>query len=132
MRIPFDSLTLAAVLSELRGWLGCRVQQASQPDDSTLVLGLYGSAGETWLVLCWHAEFARMHLSYRKPRNAPSPPGFLQAVRAHLVGSRLEQVEQQGFDRVARLVFAGPKGGRTLVLETMGKHSNLALLDEAG
>ncbi len=132
MRIPFDSLTLAAVVAEVRRMVGCRVQQASQPDADTLVLSLYGPGGESWLLLSWHAEFARMHLSFRKPRNAPAPPGLLQAVRAHVVGGRLESVEQEGFDRIARLSFRGPKGRRQIVLEAMGKHSNLALLDEAG
>jgi len=132
MRIPFDSLTLAAVVGELRRLVGCRVQQASQPDDTTLVLGLYGPGGESWLLLSWHAEIARVHLSFRKPRNAPIPSGLLQAVRAHVVGGRLESVEQQGFDRVVRLSFRGPKGRRDLVLEAMGKHSNLALLDDGG
>lgn len=132
MRIPFDSLTLAAVVSELRSLVGYRVQQASQPDDTTLVLSFYGQGGEARLLLSWHAEFARMHLTFRKPRNASQPPGFLQAVRAHLVGGRLESVEQQGFDRLARLAINGPKGRRFLVLEAMGKHSNLVLLDDGG
>ncbi|MCX7798888.1 MAG: NFACT family protein [Fimbriimonadales bacterium] len=129
-RIPFDSLTLATVRNELADWIGARVQQASQPDDHSLVLSLY-QAREAWLLLSWHPEFARVHFTFRKPVNQPQPLGFLQAVRAHLAGARLEGVEQAGCDRVLRLRFSGRKGSRTLLLEAMGKHSNLMLLDES-
>lgn len=129
-RIPFDSVTLSTVKNELTDWVGAKMQQAYQPDEHTLVLSLYRGR-ETWLALSWHPEFARVHLTFRKPKNLPEPSGLLRAVRSHLAGVRLETVEQIGLDRILRLKFLGRKGSRTLLLEVMGKHSNLVLLDES-
>lgn len=129
MRIPFDSLTLASVVHELQAFVGAKVQKISQPSETEVVFELYGSAGVGHLLLSCHPEFARAHLSTRKPANPTQPPQFLTALRARIGISRVMGIRQVRFDRVLEIEFEGPEGEFLLVAELMGKHSNLMLLD---
>lgn len=131
MRIPFDSLCLAAVVAELRGLTGARAQKWVQSDPWTLYVQLY-ARGENWLLLSCDPELARAHLCARRPRMEGDAPGFLQEVRRRLRDARLETVRQRGFDRILELGFSAATGDHWLVAELMGKHSNLILLDAEG
>lgn len=130
MRIPYDSLTLAAVVDELQAFVGGRVQRISQPEEATVTLSLYVQGREGVLLLSCHAEYARAHLITRRPKNAPTPPQFLSALRARLENGRLAFVRQVGFDRILELGVEGAEGPHIVVAELMGKHSNLMLVDE--
>lgn len=130
LRIPFDSLTLASVVHELQEFVGAKVQRISQPSETEVVFELYGgSAGVGHLLISCHPEFARAHLSTRKPGNPTSPPQFLTALRSRIGISRVMGIRQVRFDRVLEIEFEGPEGQFLLVAELMGKHSNLMLLD---
>lgn len=127
-RIPFDSLVLAAVVRELQPLAGSRVQKVLQPDETTVLLGVYGPAGEVWLLISCDPVFFRAHLISRRPKGVGEPLGFCQALRARLSGAQLASVAQVGFDRILRIEFDGEHGGHTLITELMGKHSNLILV----
>jgi predicted ribosome quality control (RQC) complex YloA/Tae2 family protein len=132
MRIPFDSLTLCAVVTELQAFVGAKVQRISQLDDFTVVLGLYADGHESYLLLSCDPEFARVHLATRRPPNLPEPPSFCAVLRSKLSQARLRRVTQLGFDRIAEMVFEQPEDEYRLVAELMGKHSNLMLVDRSG
>ena len=69
MRIPFDTVCLAAILDELQDWIGARVQKVVQNDPGTVRLQLY-LKGEAWLTLSGDALLHRINLSQR-------PGGFV-------------------------------------------------------
>lgn len=131
MRIPFDSLCLAAVVAEIRPLIGARAQKWLQTDPWTLHVQLY-ARGEHWLLLSCDPELARAHLCARRPRMEGDPPAFLQELRRRLRDARLESVRQRGFDRILEIGFSTANGDHWLVAELMGKHSNLMLLDAEG
>ncbi|HJP83656.1 MAG TPA: NFACT family protein [Fimbriimonadaceae bacterium] len=131
MKIPFDSLTLAAVVHEMQPFVGSKVQRISQPSDSELVLEIYGTSGAAWILLSVHPEFARIHFSTHKPENPMSPPQFCSALRARISGARITGILQVGFDRIFEIHFEGEQGQFRLVAEIMGKHSNLMVLDSS-
>lgn len=134
MTFTFDGLILAAVISELRKLLpGGRVQHIRQHNSTDVTIELRQPGHTFLLYLSADARFPRIHLtSYPQPV-PPSPPLFCMTLRKHLEGSRLKSVEQVGFDRIAILTFARTdQGDRVLILEIMGKHSNLILTDEPG
>ena len=129
MRIPFDSLTLAAVVHELRPLVKAKVQRVNQPDEHSIALVLYTGGAEAYVLVSWHPEFARAHLTSRRlPSMAPLPP-FCTALRAKLDQARLRDVLQVGFDRILVLTFEQPDAEYRLIGEFMGKHSNLVLVD---
>ncbi len=130
--IPFDSLSLYAMLSECRGLIGGRLQEIRQPEPMTLVLHLYAQRQEHRLLISADPQFARMHLITGKLPNAPTPPPFCQSLRKHIEGAILRQIAQIGFDRIVQLEFETPSATYRLMIELMGKHSNIFLVHEAG
>jgi predicted ribosome quality control (RQC) complex YloA/Tae2 family protein len=132
VRIPFDSVALRAVISELRPYLGARVQRILQPSPFEVVLTLYSSShGEAALLLSCDPVFARAHLVTQRSPTLPNPPAFVAALRARIEGSRLVLVEQVGFDRILHLGFEG-ETDHMLICELMGKHANLILVEPSG
>lgn len=130
--IPFDSLNLYAVLTECQSAVGGRIQEIRQPEPLTIVLEVYASHQVHLLLLSAEAQFARLHRISRRVPNAPTPPPFLQSLRKHIEGGILARIEQIGFDRVVRLTVHTREGTFQLMVELMGKHSNIILVNPSG
>jgi predicted ribosome quality control (RQC) complex YloA/Tae2 family protein len=128
MRIPYDSLTLAAVTRELQAFVGAKVQRIVQLDEHTVVLGLYPGGGEGYLLLSCDPTFFRAHLITKRPGGQGQPPAFCMALRSRMEGGRVTSIRQIGFDRILHMTVEHPLGEHTLVAELMGKHSNLMLV----
>ncbi|HMS56704.1 MAG TPA: NFACT family protein, partial [Fimbriimonadaceae bacterium] len=131
MRIPFDSLCVKAVCDECQLLLGHSVRRVFQSSPTTLVLDIE-SEHRMKIVISWHAEFARMHLVNRRLLNLEDLPGFVQTIKHHLTGSRLENVEQVGFDRIVNFRFINEGKQFVLRAEFIGKHAQILLLNGAG
>lgn len=133
-RIPFDSLCVQAATREIAQTLqDGLVQSITQPAPLQLVLGLYAGGRRRFLLLSADATWARLHETWVKRPNPPEPPVFCMACRKHLDGATLAAVQQPEFDRVVTLRFAraGMAAG-DLVVEMMGKHANIILVDPDG
>jgi predicted ribosome quality control (RQC) complex YloA/Tae2 family protein len=128
-----DLTSLRAVLSELQPLLlPSRFEKAQQADGHTLQLGFRTLERRLWLELSWLAEAPRL-LAIEPPPRLGDGSTLAQQLQHGLGGLALVSLEQQGWERVVELGFA-PRPGETqqrwLVLELMGRHSNLFLLDE--
>jgi predicted ribosome quality control (RQC) complex YloA/Tae2 family protein len=128
-----DATGLKAVLAELRPLLlPGRFEKAQQSDGRSVQLGLRSLSGSHWLELSWLAEAPRLLAIPAPPRQGESST-LARQLQHGLRGLTLVALHQQGWERVVELCFAGRPGEpvrRTLVLELMGRHSNLFLLDE--
>ena len=130
--MPLDAICLSGVVSEVRAALtGLRVEKVQQPARDQIVLSFRGSRR---LLLCAGASQARIHLTGAARENPAAPPMFCMLLRKHLGGGRLSGLEQPALERVVILTIdvvdeLGEPGQRRLVLECMGRHSNLILLD---
>ncbi|MFO0016607.1 MAG: NFACT family protein [Synechococcaceae cyanobacterium] len=129
---PLDITSLRAVLAELRPQLlPSRFEKAQQSDGQTLQLGLRDRQGHQWLELSWLAEAPRLLAIPAPPRRGEGST-LARQLQHGLRGLALVEIVQQGWERVVELAFA-PRPGevprRWLVLELMGRHSNLFLLD---
>jgi len=113
--------------------VGHRIQEAVQPDAERLVVSTWGRSGEDGvrrhLVIACGPANARISLLARKPRALPRPPGFAQYVKAHVVGARIAGASLRGGDRLAALSLETQEGPATLLLQILGRRSNLYLLD---
>ncbi|MCH7903977.1 MAG: NFACT family protein [Armatimonadetes bacterium] len=128
MRVPFDSISLAAVVAELQPLVGGRVQRVMQRGTLEIELSIYAGK-ERYLYISAEAEYARMHLVTRRSPGPKEPPTFCMTLRKHLMDSRVEYIRQRGLDRVVDIGFKTKEGGFQIVAEMMGKHSNVVLLD---
>jgi predicted ribosome quality control (RQC) complex YloA/Tae2 family protein len=129
---PMDLTSLRAVLSEWRGLLlPSRFEKAQQGSSHSLQLGLRHLGGIQWLELCWQAEAARVHAIAPPPRQGEGST-LAQQLQHGLRGLALTSLEQPGWERIVSLGFArrpGESVEKRLVIELMGRHSNLFLLD---
>jgi len=131
LRIPFDSLTLSAVVWEMQPFVGGKVQRVSQPDEFTVGIGMYSKeAGAGMLLISCHPQNARAYLTTKRLANQPNPPTFCSTLRARLEGGFLKSVVQIEFDRILELEVEHPEGTYRVIAELMGKHSNIMLVDE--
>ena len=133
--MPLDAICLQAVLQELRPQvIGARIDKVHQPFRDEVILLLRGNLR---LLLHAGANAPRIQLTERPRENPAEPPMFCMLLRKHLVGGRITAVTQPGLERLVQLEIAitddfGRPGKRTLVLEAMGRRSNLILLDGDG
>ena len=130
--MPLDAICLSGVVSEVRAALtGLRVEKVQQPARDQIVLSFRGSRR---LLLCAGASQARIHLTAASRENPAAPPMFCMLLRKHLGGGRLTAIDQPALERVVVLTLEtadelGEQGRRRLVLECIGRRSNLILLD---
>ena len=133
--MPLDAVCLQAILEELRPrLLGLRIDKVQQPARDQVVLLLRGNQR---LLLNAGANAPRIQLTNITRDNPAEPPMFCMLLRKHLVGARVADMVQPPLERLVRLELDitddfGQPGRRTLVLEAMGRRSNLILLDGDG
>ncbi|MGI9859889.1 NFACT RNA binding domain-containing protein [Moorella naiadis] len=135
--MAFDGLFLAAITEELAPLTGSRVDRVFQPEKETVILHLREGRDTRKLLLCSLPDQARVHLTTASFTNPPTPPLFCMVLRKHLEGGILTAVEQPGLERVLKLHFSttdelGRHTSRLLLIEIMGKHSNIILLNPEG
>ena len=133
--MALDAICLQAILEELRPQLlGLRIDKVQQPARDQVILLLRGNRR---LLLNAGANAPRIQLTALSRENPAEPPMFCMLLRKHLVGARVAALDQPPLERLVRLELDvtddfGQPGRRTLVLEAMGRRSNLILLDGEG
>jgi predicted ribosome quality control (RQC) complex YloA/Tae2 family protein len=125
----FDSLTLAAVASDIRALGRARFTGVRQPAADTIVVSLAAGRAAHHLLCCIHPTRARVHVA-RRPESTERLGPFGTLLRSRLVDARLVTVDQPPFNRLLRLGFDALEGRLWLVAEVMGRHSNLVLAGE--
>ena len=133
--MPLDAICLQAVVEELRPQLlNLRIDKVQQPARDQVILLLRGNKR---LLLNAGANAPRIQLTEVLRDNPAEPPMFCMLLRKHLVGARVADIIQPPLERLVRMELDitddfGQPGKRTLVLEAMGRRSNLILLDGEG
>ena len=133
--MPLDAICLRAVLNELRPKLiGARIDKVQQPARDQIVLLLRGNLR---LLLNAGANQPRIQLTNILRDNPAQPPMFCMLLRKHLVGARVLSIEQPDLERMVIMTLQctdefGEISQKQLVLECMGRRSNLVLLDAQG
>lgn len=128
--MPFDAIFLRAVLNELP-LVGARVDKVQQPSRNQIILALHG---HDRVLLSANPNQPRIQFTREVRDNPTQPPMFCMLLRKHLVGARIESLEQPDMERVVRLNFRimdepEDTGRRSLVLEAVSRRANLILLN---
>ena len=135
--MSFDGFFLHHMTEELRRELvGGRIQKINQPFEQELVLQIRSNRQSHKLLLSAHSVFGRVQLTETTFENPAVPNTFIMVMRKYLQGAVIEAIQQVENDRILEISVSnkneiGDSVAVTLVIEIMGKHSNIILLDKA-
>ena len=131
--VTYDGLVLAAVAAELRRTLvGGRISRVRQHNETDLTFEVRSHGANALLFASVDARFSRIYLSAANPPVPRTAPNFCMVLRKYVQGSFVRLIQQEGFDRVLSIHTEAADGNRNrLVMEIMGKHSNLILLSDS-
>ena len=135
--MSFDGFFLHHMTEELRReLLGGRIQKINQPFEQELVLQIRSNRQSHKLLLSAHSVFGRVQLTETTFENPAIPNTFIMVMRKYLQGAVIEAIQQVENDRILEISVSnkneiGDSVAVTLVIEIMGKHSNIILLDKA-
>ncbi|PTI43516.1 hypothetical protein BU062_03260 [Staphylococcus succinus] len=133
--MAYDGLFTRKMVESLQFLVDGRIHKINQPENDTLIVVVRQSRKNHQLLLSIHPSFTRMHLTNKKYDNPFDPPMFARVFRKHLEGGIVKAIRQIGNDRRVEIDVEskdeiGDTIHRTMILEIMGKHSNLVLVDE--
>jgi len=131
--MSYDYLTLSAVTGELQATLaGARVQRIYEIGKNEIVLQLFHRGEVKALLLSCHANHARVHLTSYRYTHLDKPSPFCMLLRKYLLGGRIREFRQLYLERVLEIYFDPPEAMQPvkLVVEIMGRRSNLLLVDQ--
>lgn len=136
--MAFDGITVAALVNELNTVLDMpdtRIYKIAQPENDELLLTLKTSNGQKRLLISASASLPLMYLT---PQNKTSPmtaPNFCMLLRKHIQNGRIISVTQPSLERIIdfkieHLNELGDLCTKHLIVEIMGKHSNIIFCDD--
>ena len=135
--MSFDGFFLHHMVEELRTeLLNGRIQKINQPFEQELVLQIRSNRKSHRLLLSAHPVFGRIQLTESAFENPAQPSTFIMVLRKYLQGAVIESIEQIENDRIVEITVSnkneiGDHIQATLIIEIMGKHSNILLVDKS-
>ncbi|MCK8826081.1 Rqc2 family fibronectin-binding protein [Fuchsiella alkaliacetigena] len=136
--MALDGLVLKSIKDELTATLiKGRLDKIYQPKDNLLTLRFRLPGENIELLLSAQAQSPRVHITEEDRKNPLRPPAFCMLLRKHLKHGRLRKIEQPDFERILKFYIdskneAGTIETKILIIEVMGRHSNIILTTEDG
>jgi predicted ribosome quality control (RQC) complex YloA/Tae2 family protein len=136
--LPFDGVVAKCIVQELTAELaGGRIDKVLQPESDEIVLAVRAHNKNRRLLLSASPRYPRIHLTETVRENPPVPPAFCMLLRKHLTRGRIVSFEFNDFERIIGLNIEavselGDYSSKKLIIEIMGRHSNIILLNDAG
>ena len=133
--MAYDGVVISNVINDIKkASEGGRVLKIQQPSSDVITITIKGYKGQTKLYISCNASLPIVYIADTLPPAPMQAPAFCMLLRKHLGNGRLIRVEQPGFDRVFDFVFEhmdemGDIGTKHLIVEIMGRQSNIILLD---
>ena len=135
--MSFDGFFLHHMTAELRANLeGGRIQKINQPFEQEIVLNIRSNRQSHKLLLSAHSILGRVQLTQTEFTNPKVPNTFTMILRKYLQGAVIEEIKQLENDRILEFTVSnkdeiGDHIQATLIVEIMGKHSNIILVDKS-
>ncbi|CAI8799924.1 MULTISPECIES: Rqc2 family fibronectin-binding protein [Bacillus] len=133
--MAFDGLFTRAITHEIANSLQTgRISKIYQPSKYEVLLHIRANGKNQKLLISAHPTYARMHLTNQSYDSPALPPMFCMLLRKHLEGGFIEKIEQIDLERIIQITVRsrneiGDESLKTLVIEIMGRHSNIILVD---
>lgn len=134
--MAFDGITIANITKELQETLsGGRIYKIAQPENDELLLTIKNKSSQYRLLLSADASLPVVYLTQNNKQSPMTAPGFCMLLRKHLQNARITAISQPGLERVIHLHLEhlnelGDLCQKKLIVEIMGKHSNIIFCDD--
>lgn len=134
--MAFDGVTIAGIVNELKDKLvGNRIYKIAQPEKDELILTVKGSCGQVRMLMSADASLPLLYLTEKNKTSPMTAPNFCMLLRKHLQNARIVSVTQPGLERIVRFELEhlnelGDLCKKYLIIELMGKHSNIIFCDD--
>lgn len=134
--MSLDGFSLWPLVNELNEKLtGGRLGRIFQPDKHTLIIAVRQLRETLHLLVSVDAEHPRLHIVKDIPENPASPPAFCMLLRKHFEDGRIAKIKQHGLDRIVSIEVdirkdRGTIITKSLIIELMGKHSNIIFITD--
>lgn len=134
--MALDGIVTRAIADELASLQGARIGKIHQPSGSDIIFQIRSRAGNKKLLLSASLTYPRIQFTEQSYMNPPEAPMFCMLLRKHCEGGVIEKIEQVGMERILHFWIrqrdeVGDVSLKKLVIELMGRHSNIILLDAA-
>lgn len=133
--MAFDGIVTKSIASELQNLSGARIDKIFQPNKNDIVLGFYLDGINYALNICIDSQNCRLNLTTHSKPNPKVAPNFCMLLRKYLLGLRIKNVITSNLERLVIIEFEGLDDiddliTKKLIIELMGRHSNIILLDD--
>ncbi len=134
--MAFDGITISNIIYELKTkLLGGRVDKIYQPETDEIILSVRSLGKAYKLLMTANASAPRLHLTEKNKTNPMQPPLFCMVLRKHLTSGKIIEITQPNFERIVNIHIEsinelGDYSTKKLIIEIMGRHSNIILTDE--
>ena len=133
--MAFDGIVTKAIASELQQLSGARIDKIFEPNSNNVILGFYLDSTNYALNICTNPNNYRINLTTHPKPNPKIAPNFCMVLRKHLIGLHIKNVITANLERIVTIEFEGFDDiddivTKKLVIELMGKHCNIILLDD--
>ncbi|MDO7905259.1 NFACT RNA binding domain-containing protein [Paenibacillus sp. JX-17] len=134
--MALDGIVTRAIAEELQGCRGGRINKIHQPNNHDIVLNLRAQRGNAKLLLSANPTYPRLHFTNHSFLNPPEAPMFCMLLRKHCEGGIIEDIKQVGMERIIHIDVRqrdelGDVSSKRIIIELMGRHSNIILQDPA-
>ena len=133
--MAFDGIVTKAIVTELSELTGARIDKVFEPNKNEIILGLYSEKKNYALDICIESQNCRINLTTNAKQNPQIAPNFCMLLRKNLIGLKVKNFITFDLERLVIIEFEGFNElddiiSKKLVIELMGKHSNIILLDD--
>ena len=135
--MAFDGITIASIVREMKNQIeGGRIYKIAQPEKDELLLTIKNNGGQVRVIMSADASLPLLYLTQENKTSPMTAPNFCMLLRKHLQNARIVAVDQpMGLERIVKLQLEhlnelGDLCTKYLVIELMGKHSNIIFYDD--
>ncbi len=133
--MAFDGIVTKSICSELSNLTEAKITKIYEPNKNNITLGMYLNGNNYCLNICIDSSNYRIHLTTKPKTNPKIAPNFCMVLRKNLLGLHFKKIYTLGLERIVIIEFEGLDEiddiiNKKLIIELMGKHSNVILLDD--
>lgn len=135
--MAFDGITIASIVREMKNQIeGGRIYKIAQPEKDELLLTIKNNGGQVRMIMSADASLPLLYLTQENKTSPMTAPNFCMLLRKHLQNAKIVAVNQpMGLERIVKLQLEhlnelGDLCTKYLVIELMGKHSNIIFYDD--